>query len=279
MTMFNAKTFPLLPNPSTEGEILIFQDNKMWRTPFTTFEEEMDTLTPESGVLTINGKVIVSDTTDSTTKDTGSITTEGGIGVEKAIVAGTSIKATTRLFTGAGTVSAPGLVVGTNDNGQYEISSTQQGFSIGNTLVGGYNSTGLFTNNITELTTGAGITLAKNIIKQNTLTALNTTGTITAAIINKGGITSTSAAGVTATLDTAANIATQISAVNGTTIEFIVDNTAGANTVTVAVAAGITVCSGVLTGSDTLTVSVANAIGIFKLVFSSATTAKLYRVG
>lgn len=134
-------------------------------------------------------------------------------------------------------------------------------------------------NSISEYTVGGGITLSNNVIQKRSLTALNVTGTITAAMVNKGGITSTSAAPVTATLDTALAIGTQIGAVQGTSIDFIVDNTAGASTVTVAVAAGITAVTPVITGGATLTVSTANGIGLFRLVFSSPSAAKLYRIG
>jgi hypothetical protein len=54
----------------------------------------------DSGILSIGGVITVSDTTDATTKDTGSIITEGGIGVEKAIYSGTSITATTYFYIG-----------------------------------------------------------------------------------------------------------------------------------------------------------------------------------
>ena len=57
-------------------------------------------------------QVVSSNTTDSTTKDTGSIITEGGIGVEKAIFAGTTIN--------AGTV----LTVGTNQTFAKEVNHT-----------------------------------------------------------------------------------------------------------------------------------------------------------
>jgi len=191
------------------------------------------------GLANVAGQVNAAAVTESTTSTTGALITAGGLGVAKAITGGSTITATT-------TVTA---------------------------------TTGVITDSVTELTSGKGITMSKNIVAKKTLTALNTDGTITAAIVNKGGITSTSAAAVLATLDTATAIGTQIGAVAGTSVDFVVDNTAGANIVTVAVAAGITVCSGVVTGSNTLTVSVANAIGVFRLVFSSATVAKLYRVG
>lgn len=62
-----------------------------------------------AGVQTVRGAkafssaILVSSTTDATTKDTGSIITEGGIGVEKAVFAGTTITATTGFKAGSGT--------------------------------------------------------------------------------------------------------------------------------------------------------------------------------
>lgn len=50
--------------------------------------------------LGITGIATVSSATDSTSKDTGSIITEGGVGVEKAIFAGTTINAGTALTVG-----------------------------------------------------------------------------------------------------------------------------------------------------------------------------------
>jgi hypothetical protein len=50
-----------------------------------------------AGASSLAGVRTFTDITDSTTKDTGSIITEGGIGAEKAIFSGTSITATTNL--------------------------------------------------------------------------------------------------------------------------------------------------------------------------------------
>lgn len=65
----------------------------------------------------------------------------------------------------------------------------------------------------------------------------------------------------------------------GTVFTFYVDNTAGANTVTVAVGVGI-VTQSVLTGGETLTIanSATEGIGTFQIVFSSATAAVLSRI-
>ena len=212
-------------------------------------------------------------TTNSTSVASGALIVDGGVGIVKDVFIGGLTNIAGQVQSAATTDST------TSTTGAIK---TAGGIGVAKAIVAGTTitaTTGLISDSVTELTSGNGITMKKNLVNQKTLTALNTSGTVTAAIINKGGITSTSAAGVTATLDTAANIGTQIGAADGTSVDFVVDNTAGANTVTVAVAAGITVCSGVVTGSDTLTVSVANAIGLFRLIFSSATVAKLYRIG
>jgi hypothetical protein len=119
-----------------------------------------------------------------------------------------------------------------------------------------------------------------------TLTAVNTTGTVTAIAIAQGGISSTSGAAVTATLPTASSLATALGgAVQGTSVEFEVDNTAGSNTVTVAVGSGIVVAKQTgfgLTANDQLLTVAASAtvgVGVFRIVFSSATAAVLYRIG
>ncbi len=107
--------------------------------------------------------------------------------------------------------------------------------------------------------------------------AQNATGTITAANLVKKYITSTSAAAVTMTLPTATLLGTALAASRGTEMDFTVDNYAGANVVTVAVGAGITVPAAVITGADTLTVA-AGTIGRFKIIFKTATAALLIRI-
>ncbi len=108
--------------------------------------------------------------------------------------------------------------------------------------------------------------------------AINATATATVAEFITGLITSTSGAAVALTLPTAEAIANEIGAVRGTSFEFMVDNSQGASTITVTVNTGITATAVVITGGATLTV-LATAVGIFKLVFISATAAILYRVG
>lgn len=107
---------------------------------------------------------------------------------------------------------------------------------------------------------------------------MNTTATATAAQISTGYITSTSAAAVAITFPTAASLFSQVGAAVGGSFELYVDNSAGANTITMTPSATITAATAVVTGGDTLTIA-SGATGIFKIYFPSATTAKVYRIG
>ena len=110
------------------------------------------------------------------------------------------------------------------------------------------------------------------------LSANDVTATATAQQIARGVITSTSAAAVTLTLPTATEIASALEPARGATIEFLVDNSAGANTVTVALGTGITAPAGAVTGGNTLTVTTTHKVALFRLYFTSATAAVLFRI-
>ena len=110
--------------------------------------------------------------------------------------------------------------------------------------------------------------------------AIAGTAAITAANLAIGTLVFTGGAG-TQTLPTATAIGTQLGAIQGTVLDFSVDNTAGSGTCTIAVNTGIVAATPVITGGATLTVanSATQGIGVFRLVFSSATAAVLYRIG
>jgi hypothetical protein len=138
---------------------------------------------------------------------------------------------------------------------------------------------------ISEETTGAGVTVDSVLIKDGyviskpTPVAKNVTATLTAAEMLSGYITSTSAAAVALTTPTATALAALIPGVGvGTNFDFIIDNTTGANTVTLTLDASIAVVTPAITGGATLTVSTSNDIGIFRIVFTSETTAKIFRI-
>lgn len=113
-------------------------------------------------------------------------------------------------------------------------------------------------------------------IDVNTPVAVNATATLTAAQVAAGYITSTSGAAVTMTLPTGTLLGTQLGAVQGTVFNLYIDNTAGANTITVAVAVNGILSAAAVAGSSAgaglLTVpSGVTGQACFTLMFSSAT--------
>lgn len=106
--------------------------------------------------------------------------------------------------------------------------------------------------------------------------AINSTGTATAAQVATGYITSTSGAATTITLPTGTLLGAALGATQGTVFDLYVDNTAGANTVTVAVAVnGVlsdgAVTSGAVAFGDLTIASGVTGIGRFTIMFSSPT--------
>lgn len=106
--------------------------------------------------------------------------------------------------------------------------------------------------------------------------AFNVTGTITAANLLKRYITTTSAAAVSLTLPTATLLGAALGATRGDEFDFEIDNSAGANTLTVVVGTGIVAATPALTGGATLTV-IAGTFGKFKIIFKDATNALIFR--
>ncbi len=119
-----------------------------------------------------------------------------------------------------------------------------------------------------------------NINRNPTLSAINATGTATAAQIVSGYITSTTSAAVSITLPTATQIATEIggTVARGTSLYFTIDNS-GANSVTVVMGSGITLSTDVwstASGMQNNVVLDSSDIGLFRIVFLSGTTAKIF---
>lgn len=117
----------------------------------------------------------------------------------------------------------------------------------------------------------------QSVTQKHSPVAINATATATAAQVHAGVITSTSAAAVALTLPTATALGTELGAVQGTWFDLAVDNSAGANTVTVTMNTGITAITAVLTGGATMTVA-SGVVGIFRIYFTSATVAKIARI-
>lgn len=109
----------------------------------------------------------------------------------------------------------------------------------------------------------------------HTPVAVNSTATLTAAQVATGYITSTSASPVTMTLPTGTLLGAALGAVQGTILDLYIDNTAGANTVTLAVAVnGIKSDAATTTAASFGQLTVASGVtgqGRFTLMFSSAT--------
>ena len=113
--------------------------------------------------------------------------------------------------------------------------------------------------------------------------AINATATATAAQVATGYITSTSAAATTITLPTGTLLGAALGATQGTVLDLFIDNTAGANTVTIAVATnGIlsaAAAAGSAAGAGLLTVpSGVTGVGCFRIMFSSATAYVFSRI-
>jgi hypothetical protein len=108
-----------------------------------------------------------------------------------------------------------------------------------------------------------------------TTAAVNASATATAAQVATGYITTTSAAATTITLPTGTLLGAELGAAQGTVFELSIDNTAGASTVTVAVAVnGILSAAAVTTAGSFGDLSIAaGATGLarYTLMFSSAT--------
>jgi hypothetical protein len=138
------------------------------------------------------------------------------------------------------------------------------------------NNTGSYVPDIVINSNGQ-LTTGQILLQPHTLTAINSTATATSAQLHTGVITSTSGAATTITLPTATLLATELGAVQGTTFDFIIDNSAGANIVTLILGTGMTALA-VVTGSNTLTTA-AGSTGYFRLYFKSTTTASFMRLG
>jgi hypothetical protein len=130
---------------------------------------------------------------------------------------------------------------------------------------------------------GGTFTTNSQIVNHST-TAANSTSTLTAAQIITGYITSTSAAGTTLTLPTGTLLGTAVGATQGTILVFYVDNTAGASTVTIAVAVNGILSAAAVAGSSAgfglLTVpSGVTGLAEFTIMFSSSTAYVFSRTG
>jgi hypothetical protein len=105
--------------------------------------------------------------------------------------------------------------------------------------------------------------------------AINATATATAAQVATGYITSTSAAATTITLPTGTLLGAALGATRGTVFDLYIDNTAGASTVTIAVAVNgiLSTAAADTAGSfgDLTVAAGVTGIARYTLMFASAT--------
>lgn len=117
---------------------------------------------------------------------------------------------------------------------------------------------------------------------RTTAAAINATATATAQQVATGCITSTSAAATAITLPTGTLLGAALNATQGTMFDLMVDNTAGANTVTMAVAVnGIKSDAANTTAASFGQLTVASGVtglACFRLMFSSATAYAFTRI-
>lgn len=119
-------------------------------------------------------------------------------------------------------------------------------------------------------------------IIRSTPAAINATATATAQQVATGYITSTSAAAVTLTLPTGTLLGAALGATQGTVFDLYIDNTAGANTVTLAVGTNAIQSAWSVyqdVGGATLdVVSGVTGQACFRLMFSSPTAYTFCRI-
>ncbi len=136
------------------------------------------------------------------------------------------------------------------------------------------NAAGVTTDTITA-NSASFISTSRALVQKRTTAAINSTATATAAQVATGYITSTSAAATTITLPTGTLLGAALGATQGTTHELYIDNTAGANTVTIAVAAnGILSALATAVGASAGLLTVPSGVtgqARFTIMFSSAT--------
>ena len=190
--------------------------------------------------------------------------------------------------------SANALTAGPNGttNPTFNVNANTASAATGVNIIGAAAAGGVQLNAISSGTDeslyinpkGAGKVYVESLVETHTdRAAINATATATAAEVKTGYITSTSAAATTITLPTGTLLGAALGAVQGTILDLYIDNTAGASTVTIAVAVnGIlsaAAAAGTGAGAGLLTVpSGVTGQACFRLMFSSATAYTFSRI-
>lgn len=161
---------------------------------------------------------------------------------------------------------------------EYIAGIRQSGFKTN--LAATFDSTSTFTGIVTFV---GGVVNSGTSVRKFTPAAVNTSATLTAAQVAGGYITTTSAAPVTMTMPTGTLLGAAVGAVAGTVLDLYIDNSAGANTVTMAVAVNgvqadwalqITTATASVTPAAVTPLTIRSGTAgtaLYKIVFSSAT--------
>lgn len=213
---------------------------------------------------------------------TTNLTTTGNTTLGDAVTDTTSINWATTITSTSASSLAVGLAGATNPSFVVDSSTGSQAAGLKVTW-----ATAAGTVAIAAISSGSDASLsiaAKGVgnLKLNnskethaTTAAINATATATAAEVATGWITSTSAAGTSITLPSGTDLWTALGAVAGTVHELYIDNTAGANTVTIIAGTnGVLSTAGVDTAwsfGDLTVASWATGLARFTIMFSSAT--------
>lgn len=91
--------------------------------------------------------------------------------------------------TGAGAVGGVAVQINAVNDGFYAVSGSQLGAAVNGTLVGGYDTNGVFTGNIAEQVVDAGVTVDGALIKDGSFTGKQATATATADGLTTGLLT------------------------------------------------------------------------------------------
>lgn len=134
----------------------------------------IDSITPASTLLTVTGDIrLTGDEDIAGTLDVDTIaehTPTAGVTVDGVLIKDSSVALAD------GLVSNLSVKIGADqDNGIYGVSDTQLGIAVEGVLVGGANTTGLFTGNIAEQTAAAGVTVDGLVIRDSRI-EFNSTG-------------------------------------------------------------------------------------------------------
>lgn len=118
-----------------------------------------------AATISAAGVVTVANVTDATTKDTGCVILQGGIGVEKNVYAGVNVYAAGRILAGNGTMANPAIsFIDEPDCGFYQLGINQIGIAMGGVIMGYLYTDGIYADNffprVEPITEGAATAVA-----------------------------------------------------------------------------------------------------------------------